>query len=84
MDRIIENNLQMLNLIKSVNEFKEETVRAIMNIGTISEESASSSQEVLAISEEQIVFNDEVKMAERLHTMAEDLVETTDVFVVKE
>ena len=85
VDRIIENNLQMLNLIKSVNEFKEETVRAIMNIGTISEESASSSQEVLAISEEQIVFNDEVKqMAERLHTMAEDLVETTDVFVVKE
>ena len=44
----------MLNLIKSVNEFKEETVRAIMNIGTISEESASSSQEVLAISEEQL------------------------------
>ncbi|HHU52104.1 MAG TPA: methyl-accepting chemotaxis protein [Firmicutes bacterium] len=85
VDRIIENNLQMLNLVKSVNEFKEETVRAIMNIGTISEESASSSQEVLAISEEQIVFNDEVKqMAERLHTMAEDLVETTDVFVVKE
>lgn len=85
VDRIIENNLQMLNLVKSVNEFKEETVRAIMNIGTISEESASSSQEVLAISEEQIVFNDEVKqMAERLHKMAEDLVETTDVFVVKE
>lgn len=85
VDRIIESNLQMVNLIKSVNDFKEQTVRAIMNIGTISEESASSSQEVLAISEEQIVFNDEVKqLAQRLHKMAEDLVETTDVFVVKE
>lgn len=85
MDRIIENNLQMSSLVKNIDNFKEETVRSIMSIGTISEESASSSEEVLAISEEQIVFNDQVKeMAQKLRNLAEDLVEITDVFVVNE
>lgn len=50
MDKIIQRNLEMFNLIKKINEFKDETVNSIINISAISEESASSSEEVLAIS----------------------------------
>jgi len=85
MDNIIQNNLQMIDLINNINEFKEQTARSIMSISTISEQSASSSQEVLAISEEQTVFTDRVKdLSKDLHDLADDLVKITDVFVVKE
>lgn len=80
MDNIIANNNQMLDLIAIINEYKEETVQAIMNISTISEESASSSEEVAAISEEQTVFADQVKgLAHKLHEVAVELVQATNV-----
>lgn len=85
MDNIITNNNQMVGLIAIINEYKEQTIQAIMNISTISEESASSSQQVAAISEEQTVFADQVKgLAHKLHDLAVELVQTTSVFVVGE
>ena len=85
MDNIITNNDQMVPLIGIINEYKEQTIQAIMNISTISEESASSSEEVAAISEEQTFFANQVKdLANKLHDLAVELVQATDVFVVKE
>lgn len=85
MDNIITNNDQMVPLIGIINEYKEQTIQAIMNISTISEESASSSEEVAAISEEQTFFANQVKdLANKLYDLAVELVQATDVFVVKE
>ncbi|HBL35691.1 MAG TPA: hypothetical protein DDZ55_02655 [Firmicutes bacterium] len=85
MDNIIFNNNQMVDLIRVIDQFKEQTVQAIMNISTISEETASSSEEVSAISEEQAVFANHVKsLAQKLNDLAAELVSTTNVFMVGE
>ncbi len=85
MDNIIEKIMEMINTIKTINHFKEQTISSIMAISAVSEETAASSQEVSASSEEQTVIADQVKdLAEKLHSLAESLVEITNTFIIEE
>lgn len=83
LDNIIDNNTQMFDLVKNIDEFKNKTVYSIMNINTISEESAASCEEVSVITEEQTVFAHQVKdLAQEMYSLAENLTEITDTFIV--
>lgn len=85
MDGIIERNIEMINAIKKMNEYKEITVNSIMTISSISEETAASSEEVLASTEEQTALADQIRsLADKLHGLAENLVRITDSFVIDE
>lgn len=85
MDGIIERNIEMIEAIKKMNDYKEITVNSIMTISSISEETAASSEEVLASTEEQTALAEQIRgLADRLHGLAENLVRITDSFVIDE
>jgi methyl-accepting chemotaxis protein len=82
MDNVVTRMSAMTGNIGSINKLKEETVQAILNISTISEETSASAEEVSASAEEQTGMAEAAKgMAEALNTMAERLVETISHFV---
>ncbi|HBT16839.1 MAG TPA: hypothetical protein DEB05_07790, partial [Firmicutes bacterium] len=81
MDRIVSRITDVNSHIKRINEVKDETTQATLNISAISEESAASSQEVTASIEEQTAIAEQVReMANELQTMAENLVATISKF----
>ena len=85
MDGVIERSIEMIDIIKRVNSYKERTISSIMTISAVSEQTAASSQEILASTEEQMAIADQVKdLAEKLNNLAEELVTMTDSFVIKE
>jgi methyl-accepting chemotaxis protein len=81
MDRIVSRITDVNSHIKRINEVKDETTQATLNISAISEESAASSQEVTASIEEQTAIAEQVReMANELQTMAENLVAAISKF----
>ena len=83
MDLIVSRITDVNNHIQQINEVKDETTQSILNISSISEESAASSEEVAASIEEQAAIAEQVKeMANELHEMANKLVNSIARFQV--
>ncbi len=71
------------NIIAEINHHKEHTIQSIINISSISEETACSAQEVSASTEEQTALAEQVRsLAKQLHKSAENLAETIDKFQI--
>lgn len=80
---IIARIIFMNHLINNINHSKEHTIRSIMSISSISEETAASAEEVSASSEEQTALADQVRMlALELRNKAEELAEVIKRFQV--
>jgi methyl-accepting chemotaxis protein len=76
-----------INLVSSIitemNANKEQTIQSIINISSISEQTASSAQEVSAASEEQTALAEQVRsLAKQLHKSAEELAESIAKFQI--
>ena len=83
LDGIIDLNSQMYSLVRQVDEFKTETLQSIINISTISEESAASCEEVSAITEEQSAFTNQIKdLANKLNDLAGELIKISQIFTL--
>ena len=74
--RILVSHLSEVDThLQGINDVKDQTLQAILNINSISEETAASSQEVAAAIEEQTAVTEEVgRMANQLQKMSEELV----------
>ncbi len=71
------------NIIAEINHHKEHTIQSIINISSISEETACSAQEVSASTEEQTALAEQVRsLAKQLHKSAENLAETIGKFQI--
>ncbi|MGE5582078.1 MAG: methyl-accepting chemotaxis protein [Bacillota bacterium] len=89
-EEITEAMAQVVNRISNVNshilginEVKDQTLQAIMNISSISEQSASASQEVSASIEEQLAIAEQVRdLANQLKKMSQSLVEAISKFQI--
>ncbi|MCL6590529.1 MAG: methyl-accepting chemotaxis protein [Firmicutes bacterium] len=85
MDNIVEKIDEMTDIIKKIDHFKEETLHAIVNISSISEETAAACQEVSASSQEQTAIADQAKkLADDLHNLAGKLVVIINTFKIEE
>jgi methyl-accepting chemotaxis protein len=85
MDNVVKQMSVMTENISSINDFKEQTIKAIINISAISEETAAFAEEVSASSEQQTGMAETTRnAAEALHQMADLLVETISHFVFEE
>lgn len=85
MENAVNKITDVNGQIKTINDLKEETVRAIVNISAISEENSASAEEVSASTQEQTSGAEQVKrMAEELRRMAETLVESITKFKVED
>ena len=72
---------KMNEIIKRIDECKDEAITSIMSVNAISEETAAASEEVSAAAEEQKAVSEQVKgMADTLHKMASDLVSAINIF----
>lgn len=73
--------MKMNQIIKRIDECKDEAITSIMSVNAISEETAAASEEVSAAAEEQKAVAEQVKgMADTLHKMAGDLVSVINIF----
>ena len=73
--------MKMNEIIKRIDECKDEAITSIMSVNAISEETAAASEEVSAAAEEQKAVSEQVKgMADTLHKMASDLVSAINIF----
>ena len=80
---IIARIIFMNHLINKINHSKEHTLQSIVNIGSISEETAASAEEVSASAEEQTALADQVRLlAQELRNKAEELALTIGKFRV--
>jgi methyl-accepting chemotaxis protein len=80
---IIARIIFMNHLINNINSNKEHTVQSILNISSISEQTAASAQEVSASTEEQTALSEQVRMLSReLRGKAKELAETIAKFQV--
>jgi methyl-accepting chemotaxis protein len=78
---IIARIIFMNNIISNINSNKDHTVRSILNISTVSEQTAASAQEVSASSQEQTALAEQVRMlSKELRKMADDLADTIAKF----
>ncbi|HEX3045291.1 MAG TPA: methyl-accepting chemotaxis protein, partial [Bacillota bacterium] len=69
MDTAVRRIEEVNQMIKHIDDFKQDTMNAIISISTISEETAASSEEVTASTQEQVAF------AEHIRDLASDLIE---------
>jgi len=83
MDLIVNRIAGVNDHIQRIHDVKDETTQSILNISSISEESAASSEEVAASIEEQAGIAEQVKeMANELHAMADKLVNSISKFTI--
>ncbi len=76
MDLIVDRVVDVNDHVQRINKVKDETTQSVINISSISEQSAASSEEVGASIEEQTAISEQVReMANELNAMAEKLVE---------
>lgn len=84
MHHVVNRISDINSHIQRINEVKNQTVEAITNISSITEQSAASSQEVAASIEEQMAIAGQVKqMADQLQAMADKLVTAVSKFQVQ-
>ncbi|HEY8392898.1 MAG TPA: methyl-accepting chemotaxis protein [Capillibacterium sp.] len=85
MDEVVNQMSIMTGNINSINDLKEQTVKAIINISAISEETAAFAEEVSASAQQQTGMAEMTRRtAEALHGMSDRLVETISHFVFEE
>lgn len=83
MDQVVNRISNVNSHILGINEVKDQTLQAIMNISSISEQSASASQEVSASIEEQLAIAEQVRdLANQLKKMSQSLVEAISKFQI--
>lgn len=81
MDNVVSRMGEMSKMVQQMSDFKEQTLQSIINISSISEETAASAEEVTASTEEQTGIAAQLKQkAEELQRMAETLVESIASF----
>jgi methyl-accepting chemotaxis protein len=75
---------KMNQIIKKIDDCKDEAIASIMGVNAISEETAAASEEVTAVAEEQKAGAELVKgLADELHKMAGELVGIVNIFQTK-
>ncbi|NLW60544.1 MAG: methyl-accepting chemotaxis protein [Firmicutes bacterium] len=83
MDLIVARIADVNTHVRKINEVKDETTQAVLNISAISEEAAASSEQVAASVQEQAAIAEHVKeMANELHTLADKLVNAISKFTI--
>jgi len=83
IESLIEKIAQITNEVKEMERHKDQTVIAIQNISSVSEETAASSQEVTASAQEQYSSVEELAaQAEELGNIANKLLESISKFKI--
>lgn len=81
MNGIVNRLGEISSLIRQINTYKDQTMESIVNISSVSEETAASSEEVSAAAEEQASIAAQVKaLVGELQYLAEELTGTIDQF----
>ncbi len=81
MDETRKIITKMNQIIKKIDDCKDEAIASIMGVNAISEETATASEEVTGVAEEQKAGAEQVKgLADTLHRMASDLVGIVNIF----
>lgn len=84
MKTLTEHVRQIISGVEEMNQLKEETLVAIQNISSVSQQTAASSQEITAATEEQVSSIEELaSYAQNLGEAAKELFEAISVFRVE-
>ncbi|HOV26474.1 MAG TPA: methyl-accepting chemotaxis protein [Pseudobacteroides sp.] len=85
MDNAISQIVELSNIIRNIDGIKEKSIKSVMTISSVTQQTAASCQEVSAASEEQKEIAYQVKsFADKLYEMGEKLVEVIDAFKTRE
>lgn len=85
MDNAISQIIELSNIIRNIDVIKEKSIKSVMTISSVTQQTAASCQEVSAASEEQKEIAGQVKsFADKLYDMGEKLVGIIDIFKTRE